>query len=64
MKPMISGPEFFLPGPYVEREEVENYLGTLKDRGSTRVEEFFDNSIVSELDCEGFIDTVYKRKLR
>ena len=50
--------------PYVEREEVENYLATLKDRGSAKVEDFFDNSIVSELDREGFIDAVYKRKLR
>jgi hypothetical protein len=36
----------------------------LKDRGSAKIEDFFDNSIVSELDREGFIDAVYKRKIR
>jgi ABC-type nitrate/sulfonate/bicarbonate transport system substrate-binding protein len=56
--------EIFPPKPYVDRNEVENYLATLKDRGSAKVEDFFDNSIVSELDREGFIDAVYKRKLK
>jgi NitT/TauT family transport system substrate-binding protein len=51
----------FPPRPYVEREEVENYLKTLKDRGSAKPEDFMDNSIVSELDRQGFIDAVYKR---
>ena len=47
--------------PYVERDEVDNYLKTLKDRGSAKPEDFMDNSIVSELDRQGFIDAVYKR---
>jgi hypothetical protein len=47
--------------PYVERDEVENYLVTLKDRGAARPEDFMDNSIVAELDREGFIDAAYKR---
>jgi NitT/TauT family transport system substrate-binding protein len=51
----------FPPRPYVEREEVENYLKTLKDRGSAKPEDFMDNSIVSELDRQGFIDAVYKK---
>jgi NitT/TauT family transport system substrate-binding protein len=47
--------------PYVERDEVENYLATLKDRGSARPEDFMDNSIVAELDREGFINAAYRR---
>jgi hypothetical protein len=34
---------------------VENYLATLKDRGAARPEDFMDNSIIAELDHEGFI---------
>jgi hypothetical protein len=33
----------------------------LKDRGAARPEDFMDNSIVAELDREGFIDAAYKR---
>jgi NitT/TauT family transport system substrate-binding protein len=47
--------------PYVERDEVENYLVTLKDRGGAKPEDFMDNSIVAELDREGFIEAAYKR---
>ena len=47
--------------PYVERDEVENYLVTLKDRGAARPEDFMDNSIITELDREGFINAAYKR---
>ena len=50
--------------PYVERDEVENYLVTLKDRGAARAEDFMDNSIVAELDREGFISAAYKRYQR
>lgn len=47
--------------PYVDPEEMENYLATLKDRGSARAEQLFDNSLTAELDREGFIDSVYKK---
>lgn len=47
--------------PYVERDEVENYLVTLKDRGAAKAEDFMDNSILAELDREGFIAAAYKR---
>jgi hypothetical protein len=50
--------------PYVEREEVDNYLASLKDKPSAKAEDFFDNSIVSELEREGFIDAMYKKKFR
>ncbi|MBM4260812.1 MAG: ABC transporter substrate-binding protein [Deltaproteobacteria bacterium] len=47
--------------PYVEREQIENYLVTLKDRGSAKAEDFMDNSILAELEREGFIAAAYKR---
>lgn len=47
--------------PYVERDEVENYLVTLKDRGAAKPEDFMDNSILAELEREGFIAAAYKR---
>jgi len=50
--------------PYVDREEVTNYLASLKEKPSAKPDEFFDNSIVSELDREGFIDAMYKRKFK
>jgi hypothetical protein len=40
---------------------VENYLVTLKDRGTARAEDFMDNSIIAELEREGFIGAAYKR---
>jgi hypothetical protein len=36
----------------------------LKDKPAAKAEDFFDNSIIAELDREGFIDAVYKRKFR
>jgi len=47
--------------PYVDPEEINTYLLTVKDRGAARAEDFIDNSIVRELDREGFIDAAYKR---
>lgn len=47
--------------PYVERDEVENYLVTLKDRGGAKADDFMDNSILAELEREGFIAAAYKR---
>jgi ABC-type nitrate/sulfonate/bicarbonate transport system substrate-binding protein len=49
------------PKPYVDPEEMENYLATVKDRGSARAEQLFDNSLTAELDREGFIDAVFKK---
>ena len=37
---------------------------TGKDRGGARAETFMDNSIIAELDREGFIDAAYKRYQR
>lgn len=47
--------------PYVDPEEIKTYLATLKDKGTAKPEDFLDNSIVAELDREGFIDSVHKR---
>ncbi len=47
--------------PYVDPEEVRSYLVTLKDRGTAKPEDFIDNSIMAELDREGFIDAAYGR---
>ncbi len=47
--------------PYVDPGELEAYLPTVADRGSARAEDFFDNSIVAELDHEGFIAGVYRK---
>lgn len=45
----------------VEPKGVETYLLTLKDRGLAKAEDFIDNSIVAELDREGFIDEMYRK---
>ncbi len=47
--------------PYVDPEEIKTYLLTVKDRGAAKPEDFIDNSIVTELDREGFIDAMYKK---
>lgn len=49
------------PKAYVDPEEIENYLVTVKERGSSKPADFIDNSIVAELDREGFIEAVYKK---
>ncbi|MGH7825563.1 MAG: ABC transporter substrate-binding protein [Candidatus Binatia bacterium] len=53
--------QVYSPKFYVEPEEIETYLMTLKDRDGAKPDEFFDNSIVAELDREGFIDAIYKK---
>lgn len=53
--------DIYPPKPYVEPEGIETYLLTLKDRGAAKAEDFIDNSIVAELDREGFIDDMYRR---
>lgn len=53
--------DIYPPKPYVEPEGVETYLLTLKDRGLAKAEDFIDNSIVAELDREGFIDEMYRK---
>jgi NitT/TauT family transport system substrate-binding protein len=53
--------DIYPPKPYVEPEGIETYLLTVKDRGSARVEDFIDNSIVAELEREGFIEEIYRR---
>ena len=50
--------------PYVDPEEIRTYLTTLKDRGAAKPEDFLDNSIVAELDREGFIDSVQRKFIR
>ena len=45
--------------PYVDPEEIRSYLLTVKDRGTAKPEDFIDNSIMAELDREGFIDAAY-----
>ena len=47
--------------PYVDPGEIEAYLPTVADRGSAKAEDFFDNSIIAELDRQGFIDGVYRK---
>ncbi len=47
--------------PYVDPEEVRAYLVTLKDKGAAKPEDFIDNSIMAELDREGFIDAAYSK---
>ena len=47
--------------PYVDPEEIRSYLLTVKDRGTTKPEDFIDNSIMAELDREGFIDSAYAK---
>jgi ABC-type nitrate/sulfonate/bicarbonate transport system substrate-binding protein len=47
--------------PYVDPEEVRSYLVTLKDKGTAKPEDFIDNSIMAELDREGFIEAAYSR---
>jgi NitT/TauT family transport system substrate-binding protein len=51
----------FSPKGYVDPEEIETYLSGLKDRGAANPQDFIDNSIVAELDREGFIDAVYRK---
>lgn len=53
--------DIYPPKPYVEPEGIETYLLTLKDRGLAKAEDFIDNSIVAELDREGFIDDMYRK---
>lgn len=47
--------------PHVDLEEIQTYLATVKDRGNAKPEDFVDNSIVAELDREGFIDAAYRK---
>ena len=47
--------------PYVDPEEIRTYLLTVKERGSAKAEDFIDNTVVAELDREGFIDAMYKK---
>jgi ABC-type nitrate/sulfonate/bicarbonate transport system substrate-binding protein len=47
--------------PYVDPEEIKTYLTTLKDKGTAKPEDFLDNSIVAELDREGFIDSMQRK---
>jgi ABC-type nitrate/sulfonate/bicarbonate transport system substrate-binding protein len=47
--------------PYVDPEEIRSYLSTVKDRGTTKPEDFIDNSIMAELDREDFIDSAYAK---
>lgn len=51
----------YSPKPYVDPREIETYLLSLNYRGSAKPEDFIDNSIVAELDREGFIDAMYKK---
>jgi len=48
--------------PYVDPEEIKTYLATLKDKSTARPEEFLDNSVIAELDRDGFIDSILKKR--
>jgi NitT/TauT family transport system substrate-binding protein len=49
------------PKAYVDPGELETYLSNVKDRGRAKPQDFIDNSIVTELDREGFIDAIYRK---
>jgi hypothetical protein len=47
--------------PFVDPEEIRSYLATVKEKGTARPEDFIDNSILSELDRDGFIEAAYRK---
>jgi NitT/TauT family transport system substrate-binding protein len=50
--------KLFPKKPYFEREGVETYFEMAK-KGNASPEQFFDNSLIAEIDKQGFIDALY-----
>lgn len=46
--------------PYIDKEEIETYL-KMSGKQAATAESFFDNSLIAELDRQGYIDALYSK---
>ena len=47
--------------PYIDKEEIETYLKMIGKQAVTP-ESFFDNSLIAELDRQGYMDALYAKQ--